>query len=726
MRTKVAEVVEMKIGAMSQQLGALINPLSVVVVGASSKAGHFANQPIANLRRYGYGGSVYPVNPNHEQIDGEQCFANVASLPEIPDLAIIVVPPAAAVEALAECGALGIRAAVIVASGFTESGLPDRIVLQERIAEIVETTGIRVCGPNTLGVANWSDGIVSFASGNIPSKPKLGTIAVVSQSGGLGFTIVNRAWSSEVGIGHLAVAGNEVDVTIPELALYYLTRPDVDTVACYMESLRDTEGLRRLGELSKELKKPVFILKTGRSSRGQLAASAHTGALAVSDEVCSAAFKQWGLVRVSTLDGLVSAAALAAHSSAPTNGGVGLYCQGGGIAVLTSDLFDSHSIDLPEIAEETSAALMEILPDSSGANPLDSGGQFLSKGPGPLVEALGIFESDPAIGVVVVMAMPVLGTRAETYTTAIEQAAASRTKPFVVIPFGAGELTAESLRRLRQAGLLVLEPPSGAVEGLSAWLFSGQSTRAVDLVPIDETISERATKSREIISEWRAAGRTVIPEYEAARLLQLYGIALPRQLLVTNAIEALQAADAFGTPVALKIASPDIPHRSDVGGVALNVSAQSVAVEFSEMIERVSVNAQSAHVEGVSVVEMVEPGRELILGVTRDPLFGPVLLVGLGGVFAEVLNDVAMRVMPVNREEIMSMFDSLKGVNVLRGVRGQAPVDIEALADIVEGLSQLIAEVGDEFSALDLNPVIAYPHGKAPVATDALIELVRR
>ena len=706
-----------------RRLDALINPSSVVVIGASSKVGHFANQPIVNLRTFGYKGSVYLVNPNHNQIDGEACFPDVSSVPETPELAIIVVPPNAAVDALAECAALGVQAAVIVGSGFAESGLPDRIALQARIAEIVRTTGIRVCGPNTLGIANWSDGIVSFASGNIPPSPKTGPVAVVSQSGGLGFTIINRAWSRDVGIGHLAVAGNEVDVSIPELAEHYLRRDDVQTVACYMESLRDIEGLRRLGETSAALGKPVFVLKAGRSVRGEMAAAAHTGALAASDEVCSAAFKQWGLIRVTTLDGLVNAASLAANAPAPRDGGVGVYCQGGGIAVLTSDLFEAHDVDLPQLSESTSAALLTILPDSSAANPLDSGGQFLSKGPAPLVEALGVFEADTRIGVLAIMAMPVLGARAETYTTAIEEAAVARAKPFVVIPYGAGELTAESFRRFRAAGLPVLEPPSGAVEGLSAWLLSARPNRSAALRSHDHVDAGRATESRALIAQWRNAGHTTIPEYEAAPLFQLYDIALPRQRVVKSASDAISAAQELGDLVAMKVASPDIPHRSDVGGIALNVPADQVGGEFSEMLERVKKNSPTAHVVGVSIVEMIDPGVEVIVGMNRDPLFGPVLVVGMGGVFAEVLSDVAIRVLPIDRFEISSMFEELKGVAVLQGSRGQGAVEFEALIDVVERFGELIFEVGDEFSAVDLNPVLTYPSGKSPVAADALIQL---
>lgn len=707
-------------------LDALLCPRSVAVIGASSRHGHFANQPISNLLKHGFRGPIYPVNPNHDEVDGIKCYSSVEQLPSVPDLTVIAVPPLAAVEALEVCAELGVGAAILIASGFAESGIAERIGLQSRVAEICRSSDIRVCGPNTLGVANWADGIVPFASGNIPPTPKIGSIAVVSQSGGLGFTIVNRAWSLDAGIGHLSVAGNEADVSIPQFAQWYLHRPDVNTVLCYMESLRDIAGLKELGECSIEMGKPVFVLKAGRSEQAQRAALAHTGALATSDEVCSAAFKKWGLVRVGSLDGLINAGALAARSRAPQPGGVGLYCQGGGIAVLTSDLLESNGIDLPEISAETSSSIAELLPDSSAANPLDSGGQFLSKGPEPLADALRIFESDSAIDTVVVMAMPVLGDRAETYTTALESASKMSRKPIVVIPYSAGRLTEGNINRLKDAGLLVLEPPGGAMEGLRSWLQSGGVLAGRFDDTVNDPGSDRATRARSIIEEWRDEGLNVIPEYEAVRLLGVYEIASLPQRLAVDEMQAKVIAQQIGPLVAMKIASPDLAHRSDVGGVVLNVEAERAGEVFTEIVERVSQAVPEARILGASVIEMAPPGREFILGSSRDETFGPVVLAGLGGVFAEVINDVSLRLPPVDFANASAMLNELRGSAVFSGYRGEAPVDIDALAKIAERLGTLLNDVGDLVRAIDLNPVIAYPKGTPPVVADALIELMPR
>ena len=626
-------------------LDALLTPRSVAVIGASSRAGHFANQPLVNLRRHGFNGLIFPVNPRRESINDLPCFPSVTNLPEIPDLAIVVVPPNVAVDAVHECGELGVGAAVVVASGFAESGAAEGIALQAELASISANTGIRLCGPNTLGVANWADGIVPLASGNIPISAKVGPVAVVSQSGGLGFTIVNRAWALDLGVGHLAVAGNEVDVTIPELASWYIERPDVRSVACYMESIRDVTGLRKLGERSVELGKPVFVLKSGRSEQGQRAAAAHTGALATSDAVCGAVLAQWGLHRVETLDGLVNAAALTAHAEAPAAGGVGVYCQGGGIAVVVSDLMAEAGVELPDLAPATSSALRELLPDSSASNPFDSGGQFLSIGPEPLIEALGQFDSDPSVSVLVVMAMPVLGERAAVYAEAIERAAVASTKPYVVVEYGAGELTNEATTRFKQAGMAVLDPPAGAVEGLATWLRSGLLTERAPHEPADDPSRQSAAKA--LVERWRTAGRRTVPEHEAVELLELYGIKTARQELVRTSEGALSAAGRLGGLVVMKIASPDLPHRSDVGGVRLRVDPTDAGDVFLELMQSVAAAAPGAVIDGVSIVEMVEPGLELILGAHRDPTFGLVVLAGLGGVLTEVLDDASVRVPPL-------------------------------------------------------------------------------
>ena len=361
---------------MSDDLDALLAPRRIAIIGASPRVGHFANQPLVNLRHYGFTGDVYPVNPSHRDVEGLRCYGAIGELPHVPDLAVVVVRPELTVATIAECAQAGVRAAVVVASGFAETGEADGIARQIALLDIAHETGLRICGPNTLGIANFNEDTVPFVSGNLAADPVKGAIAVVSQSGGCGFTLVDRAWSLGIGVSHLAVAGNEIDVSIPELIAYYLTRPDVRTVLCYLEAIRDPEGLRAVGELSARTGKSVFVMKTGTTERGQRAAAAHTGALATSDAVCDSAFGQWGLGRARTFDELIGAAALAA-GSVPSARRHSVSTHRAAVWPWSRPIFSPQPAwNFPDWQTAAVQHLKEIMPDTTPANPFDSGGQF--------------------------------------------------------------------------------------------------------------------------------------------------------------------------------------------------------------------------------------------------------------------------------------------------------------------------------------------------------------
>ena len=700
-------------------LGALVAPRSVVVIGASSRAGHFAQLPLVNLRRFGFAGEIYAINPRHAAVADVRCYPDLGSLPETPELAVIALPAAAAVGSLAKCAAAGVKAAVVVASGFAELGESQGRSLQDEISSISRDTDIRVCGPNTLGIANFNDGIVSFASGNLAPEHRPGAVAIVSQSGGVGFTLVGRAWDLEVGVGHLAVAGNEVDVSIPELCRYYLARDDVRTVICYVEAIRDAAGLAALGRDSARSGKPVFVLKSGRTDRGQRAAQAHTGALATPVAASDAALSQWGLRSVRTVDGLINAAALASNFDPPACG-LGVYCQGGGIAVIASDQLAEHGIDCPELSPATSTSIRELLPDSSASNPLDSGGQFLSRGPDPLVAALSAFEADSAIGAMALVVMPVLGQRREVYVEAFERAAASASKPYCAIQYSAGERTEEITTRLRAAGVVVLDPPEAGMEALAAW--SRPAPRPEPTPRAEERSGVRADEARTLLAAWRDDGLSIVPEYESVRLLRLFQIPHARQQLASDAAQAAAVAHAIGDRVALKVASPDLPHRSDVGGIVLDLDPASVPAAYDRLLAAVATAAPGVRVVGVTVAEMVPAGIELLAGLHRDPSLGHVLAVGFGGVLAEVLDDVALRIPPIGTREAASMLAQLRGARLLGAYRGEPAIELEPLQAILLGLTALADAVGDRIRAVDLNPVIV-PREGLPVAADVLVEL---
>jgi acyl-CoA synthetase (NDP forming) len=565
---------------------------------------------------------------------------------------------------------------------------------------------------------------VAYASGNIPAKPRKGPIAIVSQSGGCSFTLLNRAWRNGIGVGHVAVAGNEIDVTIPDFIEYYLEQTDVASIACYMEAVRDPTGLRRVGELAARTGKSVFVMRSGSSELGQRAAAAHTGALATSDAVCDVALEQWGLIRARTFDELISAAAISARYGPVGEQRFGVYAQGGGLAVVASDLFDNAGLALAELAPSTAERLKARLPDTTPGNPFDSGGQFLSQGPEVLADALNDFTADPDVTAGVYMLMPVAGTRLAIYTDAVVTAVRSSAKPTIVLQYGAGAITRESTERIVDCGVPLLDPPEAGIRALRLW--SGSASRApTDCQSPRLSDPAAAAATRIMVDEWRGAGRFTVSEHDAGRLLAGYGIDHVRQRLVTSETELADVVSELTAPYVVKIASDDVVHRSEVGGVRLGLTDhESVLQAYRKVLANVKAAYPEAVVQGVTVCETAPAGLELIIGVTRDDTFGPVVMLGVGGVHAEMWQDTTLRLPPFAASDVEAMIDRLRSAPLLRGTRGTPAIDLNALIDLVVRVGELAIDFGDTLAAFEMNPVIASPTQGSLKAADALIELV--
>jgi acyl-CoA synthetase (NDP forming) len=706
-------------------LTALTNPRSICVIGASPREGHFANTPISNLQRYGFDGGIYPVNPRYDKVHGLECYPSLADLPETPDLAVVVVRPALALDLTRDCAQLGVRAAIVVGSGFAETGEAEGLEHQASLARLSDDSGIRICGPNTLGVANFRDGVVPFASENIPGPPIDGRLAIVSQSGGCSFTLLNRATACGVGVGHVAVAGNEADVTIPELMVHYLRRDDVAAIACYVEAIRDAAGFAEVGALAAELGKPVFVMKSGTSDLGRRAAAAHTGALATNDAVLDASVRRWGLNRAHSFDELIGAAGMAARFGPASGQRFGVYAQGGGLAVVAADLFAGQGVELAHLQQCTVSAIKSLMPDTTPGNPFDSGGQFLSSGASVLTEALSHFVADDRVTAVACFLMPVLGGRLETYSTGIIQALQSTNKPSVVLQYGAGELTQGARTRLLGNGILVLDPPEAGVRALRLWSRSRHDPMPVP-PPTVQRLTPRGTPAaaRALVERWRADGIRTVTEFEAHPLLRLYGIVQPQQLLITDVSQVAAALADIDSPVAVKISSPDIPHRSDVGGVTLDVVGPDAAVEaYGAVLSSARAMRPDARFTGVTISEMVGGGPELLVGVRVDPSLGPALVLGMGGVFAEYCGEAAIALLPLTRPELTKLIDSATFGPIIRGARRQPEIPLDALYDLTRRIGELATDLSDSVVAAELNPVIWSARHGCFVAADALIEL---
>jgi acyl-CoA synthetase (NDP forming) len=511
-----------------------------------------------------------------------------------------------------------------------------------------------------------------------------------------------------------------VDVTIPELAAWYLRQDDVRVVLCYVEAIRDPAGMSELGALARSCGKSVVVMKAGRTPEGQRAAAAHTGALATSDLVTDAALRSFGLLRANSFDSLIAAGALLARFDAPPTGRVGVYAQGGGVAVVAADLSREAGLHLPELSPSTISHLKTVMPDTSPGNPFDSGGQFLSQGVEPLVEALEQLAADPNIDCVVCCVLPVIGHRVRVYAEGIARAAKASSKPFIVFYYRAGSMTDEGVGIFRDAGVLILDPPEAAFEGVALWLASAHQPVRAPAARSSEPVAEQA---RALVARWRAAGTITVPEQDAYALLSLYAIPHARYRLVHSRNSAVDAVNELGGPVAVKVVSPQIAHRANIGGVLTGVAADGVAAAFDEVVGNARAAFPRAPLDGALVAEMAPEGLELIVGAHRDPTFGPAVLLGLGGIWAEALRDTAMELAPFERPIALAMSARLRGAELLRGGRGRPGVDLDALADVLVRLGELAVDLADDVVAVDLNPVIALEPGRGVVVVDALVEL---
>jgi acetate---CoA ligase (ADP-forming) len=693
-------------------LRALLEPNSIVIVGASARPGHFGNQPLVNLKTFGFKGEIFAVNPSQTEIEGVPCFPTIEDLPRAVDHAVIVLRSEQAADAVRACGRRGIPSATVVASGFAETGGEEGIRLQAELALAIADTGVRVCGPNTLGTANFASGAVPFVSGNLPPNSLGGGIAIVSQSGGIGFTILNRAYSRAIGAGQLVVAGNELDITIPDFINALASLDGVRAIACYIEAVRDAPGLIDAAANARRLGIPIVMMKTGRSLKGARAAAAHTGALATSSAVFDGVMRQAGVIMTANFDELIDTAALFARFGPSPRGGFGVYGMGGGLSVVLADLFENAGLDLAEPAPATKAAIKEILPDTTPGNPLDSGGQFLTaKGDPLLPPVLKLFADDPAFGALVYGCMPVLHTRERIYGEAITAAAAVVEKPSVALHYGAPGLTDGMVAALRLAGLLVFDPPEAGVRALRNWSLwrAGPAAVVPERRPADALLDKQ-------VSALRTAGRRIITEYDAGALMRACGIPVAQSAIATSEDAAVAAAEGMGVAVVLKALSPEVTHRARAGVIALGVRGETgVRAAWHAITTRVAA-IPGATLEGVLIQEMLPSGLELVAGLKRDPQFGPVVLLGLGGVLVERLNRVAIRRPPLDLAVVADMLDQA-GIDDLV-VEGE----VDQLLVILNGLVTLAASGGGSVAEIDLNPILKGADGRLRAA-DALVVL---
>ncbi|WEU40442.1 MAG: acetate--CoA ligase [Candidatus Odinarchaeum yellowstonii] len=696
------------------RLASLFNPRSVCIVGASAKPGKLGYNILENIVKYGYTGKVYPVNPNYQNILGLPVYSNVSEIEDVIDLAVIVIPADAVVKVAEECGANHVKTLVVISAGFKEIG-KEGAEREKALKDICEKYKMNLLGPNCLGVIDTFTPLNASFAAQMPIK---GNIAFISQSGALGTAILDWSFKNRIGFSKVISLGNKAGLDESDFIAALAADANTRVILLYIEDIKD--GVKFIKTLEKTVKiKPVLVLKSGSSAAGQRAAASHTGSLAGSKIAYETAFKQFGALQVETISDLFNYAKVFSTQPLPKDNSVCILTNAGGPGIIATDACEKYGLKLAQLSSETLNALRERLPSNASIyNPVDILGDAQ---PERYYKALEALKDDENISSIIIILTPQATTKPTETVVELLKLTDKIGKPTTFSIMG-GEMVAEAKKILSENNIPVFSFPEDAVETISALvryklIRERKTPRRKFKVSADkETVNEII---RRVLSENR---RTLLSS-EACKILSLYGVKTPKVLLASNSEDACEAASEIGYPVTLKIASPDIIHKSDVGGVALNIkNEEDVRKTFIGMYANAHKLFPNARIYGVEVYEYVEKGREIIIGVNKDLQFGHLLMFGLGGVYVNFLRDVSFRVLPVNIHDVEEMIQETKVYNLLKGVRGEQPADIEETVKTILAVSQLVEDF-PLISELDVNPLFVYNKGEGCIAVDVKMSL---
>jgi acetyltransferase len=655
---------------------------------------------------------VYAVNPRYDEIMGVMSYPRVTDLPEAPDVVGIVVPHDRVLDVLQESHQKGAGSAIVISAGFAERGVDDRRDLQGELGTFARASGLRISGPNCLGVANVKRDIWATSSSRGASGLS-GPIGLVCQSGATAFgPFLVRAVEKGIGFSYIISTGNEADLDFADFARYLLDDPDTRVIAGFVEGFNQAEKFLEVAKLAAERGKPIVLIKIGRSELGAKAARSHTAALTGMDARYDAIFAQYGVIRVQDYDDLLEVSQLLAHCPRPSVPGIAVVSHSGGISSLTADMCGQAGLDLPALGEEARDGINGILKGFGwAANPADVTG-FANSDSFPQIMEHMI--DDPQIGTLVVASA---GEDAQARQVISQR---DRSEKGVVFLWTGSRDAKAGLAQLKSAQIPVFYTPDKLARGLQSCL-AYHTWRERRLRDGFARVPSRTPPQDEAIARALGLGRPTLSESESKQLLTAWGVPIAREHRATSAETAVEAARQLGLPVALKVDSPDLPHKTEAGAVRLNLDDAAVRAAYAEVMAAAKAYAPQALITGVSVQEMVGQGVEVIIGVSYDPQLGPVLLFGSGGVMVEVHNDVALRRCPITRPEAQAMIAEVKGARLLQGFRGAPKADVEALADCLVCVSHLAVHLEGRLAELDINPLMVLPAGQGVKALDALI-----
>jgi acetyl coenzyme A synthetase (ADP forming)-like protein len=690
-------------------LDAIFRPRSIAVVGASRDRDTIGAEIFHNLVRCGFQGKVFPVNPHADAVQSVKCYPSVSAVPDPVDLAIVVVPARAVERVVDDCIAKGVRGLVVISAGFREIGA-DGAARERALAEKVRAAGIRMVGPNCMGVINTDSEIRMDATFARP-EPLAGKVSFETQSGALGAALLEDAGRLGLGLRMFASVGNKADVSGNDLLEYWRDDPGTEIVLLYLESFGNP---RKFTQIAREFtkKKPILCVKAGRSAAGARAAGSHTGALAGLDLAVDALFEQTGVVRVPTVDELFAQALAFTEQPLPRGRRVGIVSNAGGPAILTTDAIVSSGLEVARFLPATIAELRRILPPEAAVeNPVD---MVASASVENYRRVVDLVLKDPGVDAAIVINIPLLATPVARVLAAITEGCAPHEKPVFGCFLGTEE--EDELRRITRAAgsparsVTITSYPETAVRALKAmatyarWREKPQG--ALRRFEVDRA------RAAAVFARVRAEGRRWLVDREVFEIFDAYGVPHVPTRGAASADEAVAAAEALGYPVVMKVSAPEIVHKSDVGGVRLDLRGpEDVRAAYAGLPART-----------VSIQTLVRGGRETILGMQQDPLFGPLVMFGLGGIFVEVMKDVAFRVLPITDLDAREMVRSIRGLPLLEGLRGAPPADLGAIEDAILRLAELVQDF-PEIASFDVNPFLAREAGAGSLALDARLEL---
>ncbi|MCL1961657.1 MAG: acetate--CoA ligase family protein [Desulfovibrionaceae bacterium] len=692
-------------------LSRLINPRSIALVGASDRDGSIGERTLTNLLTHStFEGEIFLINPSKTEIRGRRCWPSIASLPAVPDVAVVVVPASNALGVIEECAARRVRFAVILSSGFSEAGAEGERA-QARMKEIAEAGGLRLYGPNCPGLCNVNARLGLTFSPSFPHDLIKGPIGLATQGGGIGRNVM-QAMERGIGIGLWASTGNEVDLQVADFIHYMADAPDIKVIITLLEGIKDGAKFAAAVQRAAANGKPVIGLKVGKSEYGRRAAQSHTASLTGSAQVNSAVFKQFGVIEVNDIDELVDTAWLFARAMPPAQEAVGIYCSSGGTSALTADAVGSAGLTLAQFTEETTAVLRKNLPHYAAiGNPVDTTTVVLSDK--TVVETtLGAVAGDANLGLVIVPITLDYGeTTARMAQNIINVQKRGKTP---IVPIWMSDRQGEGYRLLVREGFAPPRSVGKAIAAIARWVEYGRWKRANPaftqaLPAVAPPPGEFTTRS--------------LSESQAKQQLRDAGVALLPNALARSAEEACALADRMGYPIVAKIASQQIVHKSDVGGVQVNLqNAEQVAQAWQRIMTQVTRAQPDAKIDGLLIEKMAPGGGvELMVGVTRDPTFGHVMTFGLGGIYVEILRDVTCRMLPLDKTAAAAMVREMRCFPLLDGARGRPAADVPALENLLVRISDFVTRHADRIEEMDLNPVWVGAVGEGAMPLDAVI-----